>query len=85
MANGRDLKSTALTTENTAMLAPTVRVSVETTANAKPGWRRNWRMDAWRIIFPLSEELHRIPGDLSNSATIPPKSDIALVPACEAF
>src|SRR5215471_20538662 len=53
VANGRALKSTALTTENTAMLAPTVRVSVETTANAKPGWQRNWRMDAWRIISPL--------------------------------
>src|SRR5262244_1694751 len=74
VANGRALKSTALTTENTATLAPTVRHSVETTANAKPGRRRNWRMDAWRIISCLSKELHRIPGNLvkfrHNSAQI---------------
>src|SRR5215471_10940537 len=62
VANGRALKSTALTTENTAMLAPTVRASVETTANAKPGWRRNCRIDAWRVISLLSKELHRILG-----------------------
>src|SRR5262245_5401147 len=74
VANGRALKRTALTTENTAMFASTVRVSVETTANAKPGWRRNWRMDAWRFISLLTKELHRTLGSLvefrHNSAQI---------------
>src|SRR6516225_9387602 len=41
--NGSARNKTALTTEKTAMFAPMARANVDTTANAKPGWRRNWR------------------------------------------
>ncbi len=35
--------STVFTTENTAVVAPTVTASVHTTVNAKPRWRTYWR------------------------------------------
>ena len=38
-ANGKARTSTVLTTENTAVVAPIVSASVQTTVNAKPGWR----------------------------------------------
>src|SRR5215469_10471333 len=41
--NGSARNKTALTTEKTAMFAPIASASVETTANANPGWRRNCR------------------------------------------
>src|SRR5262245_79457 len=42
-AKGNARISTALTTENTAVVAPIVSASVHTTVTAKPRWRRCWR------------------------------------------
>src|SRR5262245_473312 len=59
-APGSALTSTPLTTENTAVVAPIVRASVQITATAKPG-RRAWLRTAMRrsfrtteIMFPLA-------------------------------
>src|SRR5712692_8910105 len=55
---GSARNSTALTTENTAMFAPIASASVDMTANAKPGRRRNWRIATERSFHSKSISDH---------------------------